>query len=538
MKKTALEYLEHGFSVIPVSQDKKPLIPWKAYQDRKPTKEEIQQWFQNPATNIGIVTGKISNLFCIDCDTDEAYEKVQEHISETLVFPIVNTPRGGKHLYFQFSEEQLTIAAGIIPGLDYRGQGGFVVAPPSQNGNGKQYSWLIDLQNKIPKIPESLFSFLNSCTSVYGFNPTLIPTQFIRRNIAKSMPRNIALVEGQRDQSLFHIANCLVKGGMHKDDIRYMLEIIAQSCDPPFPEIQLDAKIRSALQRAESRERNISEEVSEFVRTTSGYFTTTECHKELHLTTKHEKKAALMALLRMVDTVIEKHGNKNGCYRRIENEDESLEFVEGGIIEYPFKMPFGIHDLCKLYRKNIIVVAGSKSAGKTAFLLDIAFRNQDIKPVTYITSEMAHEEWTERITQLGKSKKDIRFKTLIKSGNFHDKVTGDDNIFLIDFLEIHENFWEIAKYIRMIHDKLKDGIALIAVQKKRGVELARGQDFSMEKARLYLSLDYIEYMGGCTKVTIVDAKAPKYGRSVRGAYKRVKISAQRMESLDDDWLIA
>ena len=47
----------------------------------------------------------------------------------------------------------------------------------------------------------------------------------------------------------------------------------------------------------------------------------------------------------------------------------------------------------------------------------------------------------------------------------------------------------IAEYLKQIHDRLASGIAIIALQKKRGSELGRGGDFALEKPRLYLSMD-------------------------------------------------
>jgi len=60
MLEWALKYAEMGLSVIPVSQDKKPIIPWEPYQKKKASKKEIEDWFTKyPNANIGIVTGKV-----------------------------------------------------------------------------------------------------------------------------------------------------------------------------------------------------------------------------------------------------------------------------------------------------------------------------------------------------------------------------------------------------------------------------------------------------------------------------------------------
>ena len=67
---TALWLLSKGFSVIPVSKEKKAIIEWKEFQERHPTEEEVSRWWtRTPDANVAIVTGAISNLLAIDVDT-------------------------------------------------------------------------------------------------------------------------------------------------------------------------------------------------------------------------------------------------------------------------------------------------------------------------------------------------------------------------------------------------------------------------------------------------------------------------------------
>ena len=154
----------------------------------------------------------------------------------------------------------------------------------------------------------------------------------------------------------------------------------------------------------------------------------------------------------------------------------------------------------------------------------------------YLNSEMGNEEWSKRLKLMGcKTKGDVRFEAVECSSQYQDQVEAGKAIYLIDFLEIHENFWEIAKPIRLIQEKLKEGIAIIAVQKKFGAQLGRGAEFSMEKARLYLTLDY-DKDRRCSILTIEDAKAPKSLYSIRGYHKHIKIiGGSRMESMDKEW---
>jgi hypothetical protein len=74
-----------------------------------------------------------------------------------------------------------------------------------------------------------------------------------------------------------------------------------------------------------------------------------------------------------------------------------------------------------------------------------------------------------------------------RMSDFHDVIYPDD-INIIDFLEIYDEFYRVGLFIRKIYDRLNKGICLIAIQKNPGIDLGLGGQRSMEKARLYLSI--------------------------------------------------
>lgn len=527
---SAIKYCEHGYSIIPVGKDKKPLISWTKHQNYKATLEEIKAWFEqfkNP--NIGIVTGEISNLLVVDCDSQEAIEEIEKNLPDNLEIPVSQTPRGGRHYYFQHVEG-LPNKAGILEKIDIRTKGGFIIAPPSENGNGKKYEWIngIDLLKALPQaMPNSLLHVFKSNIND-SYSSSIGVNNFGKKQL---------FTKGHRDDDLFHVANCLIRGNCEVDYTTQVLSILGKNCSPSFPENEIKTKIESVLKRVKGRERNLTEEVREWVSVTTGDFNVTACDRELQIVTKTDKTARRQAFSRLCkEGLIERTGNNDGYFRLISPEEPDMEFIEEELYEYPVKLPFGLNDLCSLYAKNIVVIAGSKSSGKTAVLLNIARMNQDRKEVIYLNSEMGEQEWTNRLKGMGITKKsEIKFKGKACSGNFHDKIRPGDKIYIIDFLEIHDNFYQVAGLIRKIHEKLLDGICFIAIQKKGIEKLGRGAEFSMEKARLYLTLDYLEDQQ-CSMLTIVDAKAPKTQINPRGLYKYIKIyGGSKIESLDREW---
>jgi len=162
----ALDYAGRGLSVIPVRGDKKPFIPWTEYQKRRATPNEIRAWAAKyPGAMIGIVTGGISGIIVIDCDSLEGFEAVQKLLPDTLILPIARTPRGGWHLWFLYPMgSKITVGTEIMPGVDFRGEGGYIIAPPSVNGDGKGYTWQeglsIDEVEPAP-LPASLYNIFS-----------------------------------------------------------------------------------------------------------------------------------------------------------------------------------------------------------------------------------------------------------------------------------------------------------------------------------------------------------------------------------------
>lgn len=133
----AVDYVfRHGMSVIPVSQESKiPAIKWKRYQDSKPTFGEIADW---PAdVNVGIVTGEVSGIVVVDCESREDAEWFYTTRGKS---PTVVQTKRGFHFYFKHPGGTVQNAIRVEGKYDVRGDGGYVLAPPSIHSAG-QYAW-------------------------------------------------------------------------------------------------------------------------------------------------------------------------------------------------------------------------------------------------------------------------------------------------------------------------------------------------------------------------------------------------------------
>ena len=169
----ALWYASLGWSVVPVhkvivsaggvtacscpagaactSKGKHPAVVWTQYQRTAATVEQIRAWFTGHFTSygVGIITGAVSGFFVVDAD--EGPGKAGGDTLNDLQFlngdlphtVIARTGGGGKHI-FLLHPRDVWIATGrnvLGPGVDVRGDGGFIVAAPSLHESGRYYLW-------------------------------------------------------------------------------------------------------------------------------------------------------------------------------------------------------------------------------------------------------------------------------------------------------------------------------------------------------------------------------------------------------------
>lgn len=135
-REIAHKYCDTGYSIIPVGSDKKPLIKWEKYQKERATHEQIEEWFkQFPDMNIAVVTGAISGIIVADIEAGGSIEGFPQTAT-------AQTGGRGFHFYYKHPGYEVKNATRITELTDIRGDGGYVVAPPSISEKG-DYAWLI-----------------------------------------------------------------------------------------------------------------------------------------------------------------------------------------------------------------------------------------------------------------------------------------------------------------------------------------------------------------------------------------------------------
>jgi hypothetical protein len=189
IKEAALEYVRRGHPVVRLKPGAKvpDVTGWnKAGRGKDP--KVIDQWFdEQPDANIGIVCG--NGFIVIDVDgRNDGLVNWLEFVGESgpngslgAEPPRVVTPGGGMHLHFRVPPGvKIGNRAGFIPGVDVRGDGGQVVAPPSIHPNGDRYAWgtkdfvtgeRYSASDPVPMMPSWLLTRLMSETADHNSEP-------------------------------------------------------------------------------------------------------------------------------------------------------------------------------------------------------------------------------------------------------------------------------------------------------------------------------------------------------------------------------
>ncbi len=124
---------------------KRPLVAWKTYQEELAHADQVDEWWMRwPDANIGIVTGAVSGIVVLDADGPKGLESLDSFGSTSTWVSKTGRDEGGRHVFYRHPGPQVRIEnrTGLLPGLDVRGDDGYVIAPPSLHRSGRKYTWV------------------------------------------------------------------------------------------------------------------------------------------------------------------------------------------------------------------------------------------------------------------------------------------------------------------------------------------------------------------------------------------------------------
>lgn len=247
MMDDALELAEAGLAVFPLKPNSKEPATKHGFKDATTDAEQVRAWWSaTPTANIGIATGsKSKNVFVIDVDEDERKNKhgmatirtwgaEHGHLQPTLA---ARTGRGGMHLYY-WTDKRIKNTTNATANVDLRGEGGYVVAPPSVHPNGNSYEWCMPFSSDaIAEADENVLSFIDS----------LQPASRRQRDASsRSMPEKVH--QGERNNALTSYVGKLQRQGAPDETIaRYSAEFNSTRMDVPLENDERDRILGSVL---------------------------------------------------------------------------------------------------------------------------------------------------------------------------------------------------------------------------------------------------------------------------------------------------
>lgn len=249
----AMEYLRIGWSVIALKPgSKEPLWPWKRFQRERPHEKEARSWWgKEPRANVGIVTGPVSGVMVLDVDGPEGLRAIK---GRSLPPTVTSSTGRGLHYFYRLPPLDLKNAVRLLPGLDLRVQGGYVVAPPSLHPCGRRYEWTkglspwdLDLACPPGWLLELAAGLPARIAAIGRTARSVAPNGFAPRPDYQKLLDGV--YEGMRNDTACRLAGHLLARGLPKEEVRLLLEGWNRLNDPPLADKELFSVFQSIASR-------------------------------------------------------------------------------------------------------------------------------------------------------------------------------------------------------------------------------------------------------------------------------------------------
>jgi hypothetical protein len=244
----ALHYASRGWPILPLhnpTQDgecscqktncssvgKHPRISG-GFHKSSTNQDLIQNWWATwPRANIGIATGQKSKLLVIDIDDrKQGFESwINWSQNKDIHTDLIALSGNGKHLYFQLSEDEMfKSCVNLLPGVDVRADGGFIVAPGSLHFSGRFYKW--EVEGSPAPLPDVLKGLLKA-------DP-------LQTTLSKSS-KSHSLAQGQRNTFLIKLSGFLKRCHLQEEDLSHIVKSANTICSPSLEESEVQSILKS-----------------------------------------------------------------------------------------------------------------------------------------------------------------------------------------------------------------------------------------------------------------------------------------------------
>jgi len=266
----ALIYAAKNWPVFPVKpRDKRPhgaLVP-HGLKEATSDADKIQAWWAKaPEANIGLVTGVAFDV--VDIDGQEGLDALvaaHEGHEEMEWGPEAVTGGGGWHILQAVTG--LGNRTRLLPHVDFRGQGGYIVAPPSIHQSGRRYEWCRDAGPDLPlwPIPAWLLALIDPPVKLW--TPTVIQgdagvrlSAYARRALESEVYGVTMAVSGTRNDQLnkaaFALGQLVAGGALEVGEVVNALTRAAQGVG--LGETETMQSIKSGLRSGAQHPRSLA----------------------------------------------------------------------------------------------------------------------------------------------------------------------------------------------------------------------------------------------------------------------------------------
>jgi hypothetical protein len=263
---TALAYARHGIPVLPVHtpdrggacscgrgarcdrSGKHPRV-LHGVSEASIDPHQIRVWWTFwPRANVGLRTGVVMDV--ADVDTAEGWHGLRRLLGgDVPPGPQVRTGSGGRHLWFRPTGYGNRVR--LLPGLDWRGSGGYVLAPPSRHASGGDYRWIRRPAVALPVGPAALVELIAGPPAMppAPHRPVAHPDRYAEAALDAEVRRVAEAVSGTRNDSLnraaFALGRLVGAGLLDESEVRWELTAAARHAGLGWAEIR--GTIRSGL---------------------------------------------------------------------------------------------------------------------------------------------------------------------------------------------------------------------------------------------------------------------------------------------------
>ncbi len=249
----ALAYANRGWHVFPCQPSGKTPATTHGFKDATTDPKQIRTWWRkHPDFNVAIRTGAVSGIVVLDIDLDRGGDESLARLDdrEWLYTVLAKTGGGGAHVYFAHPGGLVKSRVGLWPGIDVRGDGGYVVAPPSRHENGQPYFWIT------PPLDPILFPNLQAAVPAWLAEKMQAASVAPRRETTRQLREleQTGVAFGMRNTTLARLVGRWYTQGFPLDKIVSKAFVWNELKEQPMTDKEVQQVIRNVTTLASLRE--------------------------------------------------------------------------------------------------------------------------------------------------------------------------------------------------------------------------------------------------------------------------------------------